>query len=78
MRPKQRQQGMFHAPLKPKDSEAQTEGCRHTNPDICGSHSLPKVCVFVRTDGMCLKPPASWPKQFRLLSRLAGAVKKKS
>jgi hypothetical protein len=65
---KQRQQGAFHAPLKPKDSETQTEGCRHTNPDICASNALPKVCAFVRNDGMCLKPPALWPKQFRVLS----------
>jgi hypothetical protein len=77
MTPKQRQQGIFHAPLKPKDSETQTEGCRHTNPDICSSHSLPKVCAFVRTDGMCFKPPSSWPKQFAHLSASAANRGKK-
>lgn len=76
MTPRQKQQGIFHAPLKPKDSEAQTEGCRHTNPAICASHSLPKVCAFVRTDNMCLKPPLSWRKQFRLLA--AKAIKMKT
>ena len=64
---KKRQQGVFHAPLKPKDTAMQTEGCRHTNPDICAAHSLPKACAFVRSDEMCLKPPASWPKQFQRL-----------
>jgi hypothetical protein len=67
MKPMQKQQGVFHAPLKPKDSVIQTEGCRHTNPSICASHSLPKVCAFVRADEMCLKPPARWPKQFETL-----------
>jgi hypothetical protein len=78
MTPKQRQQGVFHAPLKPKDLETQTEGCRHTNPDICASHSVPKVCAFVRPDGMCLKPPVTWKRQFHVLSGSAGAVRKKS
>jgi len=67
MTPKKIQLGIFHAPLKPKDTATQTDGCRHTNPDICASHSLPAVCAFVRTDAMCLKPPASWPKQFKRL-----------
>jgi hypothetical protein len=67
MTPKQKQQCIFHAPLKPKDSATQTEGCRHTNPDICASHSVPKVCAFARADAMYLKPPISWPKQFERL-----------
>ena len=28
-------QAAFHAPLNPRDTEKQTEGCRHTQPDIC-------------------------------------------
>jgi hypothetical protein len=67
MKKKHKQQGVFHAPLKPKDTANQTEGCRHTNPSICGSNSIPEVCAFVREDGMCLKPPKSWPKQFEHL-----------
>jgi len=63
-----KQEGIFHAPLKPKDTEKQTEGCRHTNPNICASHSIPRVCAFARPDGMCLKPPQSWPKQFKVLA----------
>ena len=64
MTPKKSQQGIHYAPLKPKDTESQTEGCRHTNPDICKNNALPDYCAFVRVDGMCLKPPKSWPKQF--------------
>lgn len=64
MTKKTKQQGIFHASLKPKDTASQTEGCRHTNPSICGNNSLPSVCAFVREDGMCLKPPKSWAKQF--------------
>ena len=29
-----RQADAFHKPLDPKDTEKQTVGCRHTNPDI--------------------------------------------
>jgi hypothetical protein len=61
----------FHEPLEPKDTEKETSGCRHTNPDICAKHSLEKVCAFVRGDGMCTAPPASWPKQFRKLKVVA-------
>ena len=57
----------FHAPLNQKDAPNQTVGCRHTNPDICGKNRLPKVCAFVRSDGICLSPPQSWPKQFQAL-----------
>jgi hypothetical protein len=71
MTKKQKQQGVFHAPLKPKDTATQTKGCRHTNPSICGSNSLPEVCAFVREDEMCLKPPKSWPKQFERLKGIS-------
>jgi hypothetical protein len=57
----------FHAPLKPNESTTQTDGCRHTNPDICANHSVPNICAFVRADGMCLRPPRTWPKQFKTL-----------
>lgn len=67
MNTKARQQGVFHEPLKPRDSEKQTEGCRHTNPDICANNSMPGVCAFVRKDGLCLRPPQSWAKQYRIL-----------
>lgn len=57
----------FHAPLAAGDTPSQTVGCRHTNPDICAKHSMAKVCAFARPDGLCLAPPASWPKQFKNL-----------
>ena len=60
---------IFHAALKPFDSESQTQGCRHTNPDICANHSLPQKCAFVREDGICFLPPKSWPKQYRQLRK---------
>ena len=36
---------------------------------------MPKVCAFVRADGICLAPPMSWKKQFLKLK--AGGGKKK-
>ena len=57
----------FHAPLHPSDTEKQTHGCRHTNPDICAKNLMPNVCAFARRDGMCLAPPMSWKKQFAKL-----------
>lgn len=59
----------FHVPLDPLDTEKQTYGCRHTNPDICGKNGLPKVCALVRTDKMCSAPPMTWPKQFKKLKQ---------
>jgi hypothetical protein len=66
-----KQANRFHQPLLPGESEAQTVGCRHTNPDICDRRSLPSVCAFVRPDGLCLAPSKAWPKQYR---KLKGAV----
>ncbi len=57
------------APLHPKDTVKQTIGCRHTQPEVCGKNSMPKVCAFVRQDGMCLSPPKSWPMQFKKLKQ---------
>lgn len=64
-----RSNNAFHASLHPLDSETQTVGCRHTNPDICGKNGLPKVCALVRADEICLAPPSSWPKQFLKLQQ---------
>ena len=57
----------FHDPLNPKDTEAMTVGCRNTNKLVCGKYGIPKICAFVRPDGMCMKPPLSWSKQYKLL-----------
>ena len=55
----------FHAPLHPLDSENQTHGCRHTNPNFCGKNSVPGICAFVRKDNICLSPPNTWKKRFQ-------------
>jgi len=54
----------FHAPLHPLDTETQTYGCRHTNPDICAKYEMTGVCAFAREDNVCVLPPMSWRKQF--------------
>jgi len=59
----------FHAPLHPEDSEKQTFGCRHTNPDVCAKNRLMNVCAFVRKDSLCLSPTQSWPKQYLKLKK---------
>lgn len=61
------QRRRFHEPIGPNDSGCATEGCRHTNPDICKSNGLVSVCAFVRGDRMCLMPPKSWSRQYVLL-----------
>jgi len=62
----------YHDPLCEGDSEASTVGCRHTNADICAKNAMDGVCAFVRSDGMCIAPPVTWPKQYRKLFTLAG------
>lgn len=54
------------------DSENQTWGCRHTNPDICGSNSLIGTCAFVNDDHICRKPSKAWKKQYVKLLALSG------
>ena len=74
------------APLHDKDSETQTYGCRHTNPDSCKKNLMEGVCAFVREDNLCLSPPGSWPRIYReLIDELedskgagAGDVKEKA
>ena len=68
-----RQADRFHLPLQNGETEKQTVGCRHTNPDACAKHSLPGVCAFVCGDGICREPPKkSWPKQYLKLKGDAG------
>ena len=54
----------FRAPLNIGDTENQTYGCRHSNPDICGNANLEEICAFVRNDNICKRPSASWRKQY--------------
>jgi hypothetical protein len=57
----------FHEPLKNGDSEKETVGCRHTNPNICAKNMMPNKCAFSRADGICKAPPSSWKNQFAKL-----------
>jgi hypothetical protein len=54
-------------PLTEHDTELQTLGCRHSNPDICKNNATPDKCAFVRDDGICLLPPQSWKNIFAKL-----------
>lgn len=54
----------FSAPLHEQDTETQTYGCRHTNPDICSNHSLPGICAFTSDDFICKKPSRAWKKKY--------------
>lgn len=60
------------APLNEADSESQTFGCRHTNPEICGSNRLEGVCAFVTGDSLCRKPPRSWKRIYATLKERGG------
>ena len=57
----------FSAPLNPIDSENQTKGCRHSNPDICKNMMVENVCAFATEDGVCVRPSSSWKKQYQKL-----------
>ncbi len=50
------------APLNERDTEMQTYGCRHSNPDICKLKSAPSICAFANDDKICRNPPRSWKK----------------
>ena len=62
-----RQADRFHLPLQNGDTENETVGCRHTNPDACAKHSLRWICAFVCVDGICREPAQSWRRQYRTL-----------
>lgn len=51
-------------PLVSGDTDTQTMGCRHSNPDICAKNSMPGICAFVSDDNVCHAPPASWRKLY--------------
>jgi hypothetical protein len=59
-----RSENAFAKPLHPEETEKQTVGCRHNKPAFCVKNRLPKVCAFVRADGICLKPPRGWTAQY--------------
>lgn len=66
------QRKRLYAPLQPEDTAEQTWGCRYSNPAACGRNKMPKVCAFVREDGICTDPPRGWASQYaKLLAEVA-------
>jgi hypothetical protein len=57
----------FHSELRKDDTENQTFGCRHTNPDICSSNMIPNICAFASKDCICKRPSRAWKNQYDLL-----------
>ena len=66
----------FNALLDKRDTESQTFGCRHANPEICKKNGLTNVCAFEREDGICKSPSSAWPKQYRKLSLIDSTTNK--
>lgn len=58
----------FSEPLNDGDTENTTLGCRHTNPDICGSNGIAGICAFESEDGICIKPSRAWRKKYNQLA----------
>ena len=56
-------------PLSEFDTEFQTLGCRHSNPDICKNNSTEGKCAFVSKDYICRLVPRSWKKILDELER---------
>lgn len=56
-----------HDKLNLMDNENETYGCRHSNPDICGSCYIDGICAFSSKDNVCRKPSAKWKKIFKKL-----------
>ena len=65
----EKQESRAKEKLHSLDTESQTYGCRHTNPNICSNNSIPNVCAFTSNDGLCKKPPRSWKKIFNELQQ---------
>lgn len=52
-------------PINDRDTAKITYGCRHSNPDICGSCYLDGICAFASDDCMCKKPSIKWKKFYK-------------
>jgi len=59
----------FSEPLHREDSEVQTYGCRHTNPDICKFNRMEDICAFASDDRICKNPSRAWKKKYNELNR---------
>lgn len=56
-------------PLNKLDSEKQTYGCRHKDPEFCKFIDTDE-CAFKRIDETCKKPSSSWKKLFKSLNEI--------
>ena len=52
-------------PINDGDTDTTTNGCRHSNPDICGSCCIDGVCAFTSKDHICKKPSMKWKKFYK-------------
>ena len=52
------------APLNKGDSKETTYGCRHSDPDICGSCYMDGICAFSSNDKICKRPSKKWLKTY--------------
>jgi hypothetical protein len=59
----------FDAPINDNDTETQTFGCRHYNPEMCNSNYMDGICALVTSDHICRKPSTAWKKQYQQLKR---------
>lgn len=57
-------------PLFKEDSELQTHGCRHKDPEFCKHIDNKDLCAFVRKDEICKKPSTSWKRNYYSLKEL--------
>ena len=58
-----------NAALKSQDSPYQIYGCRNYSPNICKNNRMGNICAFVKADNICKKPPRSWIKQYKKLTK---------
>ena len=55
--------------LQNQDTEQQTYGCRHSNPDICNACYIENICAFSSPDQICKRPSKSWRKYYLKLKK---------
>tara|TARA_Y100000588_G_scaffold261927_1_gene276532 strand:+ start:1174 stop:1389 length:216 start_codon:yes stop_codon:yes gene_type:complete len=61
-------------PLLAEDTEFQTVGCRHSNPDICKNNGTVGKCALVSENNLCVLPPKTWKKLFMTLKDLENKI----
>ncbi len=59
--------------LHEQDTEKNTFGCKHSNPESCRYNDQVGICAFVDPKNICKKPPRSWAETYRYLKELEQA-----